>query len=148
MSRFVRPDVTKLKISGGDTLVVKRRLNAGEQRAAFARMATAAADGSLHVNRLQVGHAMVLAYLVDWSLTDDSGKVVEIRDRPIEAIEAALNALDSESYTEIKTAIEDHDAAIREAREQEKNGPDGANESSAISPSPVSVTGDMSGSAS
>ena len=46
-SRFVRPDVTVLHISEGDTLTVKRRLNAGEHRAMFARMYLAGVDGQL-----------------------------------------------------------------------------------------------------
>lgn len=121
MNRFVAPETQVLKISRGDTLTVKRRLNAGEQRAAFARMALAGTDGALRINPLEVGLATILAYLVDWSLTDASGKVVPISGQAPDVVAAALNALDPGSYAEIREAIEAHDAAVQEAREQEKN---------------------------
>lgn len=47
MSRFVRPDMVTLKLSGGDTVVVRKRLNTGETREAFARMYQTGADGSM-----------------------------------------------------------------------------------------------------
>jgi hypothetical protein len=145
MSRFVTPDVKVLKISQGDTLTVKRRLNAGEQRAAFARMAQAGVDGALRVNRLQVGISLVIAYLVDWSLTNNGASVV-IRDQPIEVVTAALDALDPDSYNEIKDAIEAHDVEVAKERERRKNSPDGANVLPVISPSLDVVTGDTNGS--
>jgi hypothetical protein len=37
MSRYVVPETKTLTISNGDTLVVRKRLNRGEQTAAFAR---------------------------------------------------------------------------------------------------------------
>lgn len=148
MSRFVPPAVKTLTISHGDTLTVKQRLNTGEQRAAFARMSMATANGDLKVNPLEMGIGLVVAYLVDWSLVDDHGRLVVIRDQPPEVVQAAVDALDPESFAEIKAAIQAHDAGVLEAREQEKNDQDGANGSSVISPSPGSVTGDTSGSSS
>lgn len=145
MSRFVRPETKVLKISQGDTLTVKRRLNSGEQREAFARMYVAGVDGAMRVNSLAVGLSLVLAYLVDWSLTDDNGKIVAIRDQPVDVVVAALDALEADSYTEIKDAIQAHDVAVREERDTEKKERAGANGSSAISPLPDSVTGDTSG---
>lgn len=145
MSRFVRPDTKILKISNGDTLTVKCRLNSGEQRAAFARMAVAGVDGEMRVNAMQVGLSLVVAYLVDWSLTDEDGNVVEIRDQPPETVTAALDALDVESYTEIKNAIEEHDEAVRAARDEAKKNRDSGNGSLAISTSPALVTGESNG---
>src|SRR5262245_17812206 len=146
MSRFVRPETSLLRISGGDTLTVKRRLNAGEQRRAFAKMSVQDAAGDLRVDRLQVGIAMVLAYLLDWTITDDNGAVVAIRDQPIDTVAAVLDDLEPESYEEIRDAIERHDAKTRAEREKEKNARDGASGSSATSPSPDGATGDMNGS--
>jgi hypothetical protein len=146
MSRFVRPDTTTLKITQGDTLVVKRRLNAGEQRAAFARMATAGVDGELRVNSMNVGLSLIVAYLVDWSLVNDDGDIVPIRDQGPDVVAAALDELDPVSFAEIREAIEQHDVNVRKERDQEKNAQDGAIGSSAISPSPDAVTGAMSGS--
>jgi hypothetical protein len=146
MSRFPPPTVKVLHISQGDTITVRTRLNAGESRVAYARMMRTGADGELVVDRTKQPLALILAYLVDWSLVDDAGQLVEIRRQPEEVVIAALDALDTDSYLEIKTAIEAHDLAILQARLELKKNPDGASESSAISPLPDAATGDTSGS--
>lgn len=135
-SRIVRPETTTLQISAGDWLLVKKRLNAGEQRAMFARMYLAGVDGLLRVNPLQRGLAQITAYLLDWSLTAPDGAQIVIRDKPIEVVVAALDALDLESFAEIRLAVEAHEEAMTTAREQEKNGPDGEKASRATSLSP------------
>lgn len=145
-SRFVRPDTTTLRISQGDTLTVKRRLNAGEQRALFARMYIATVEGALKVNPLQSGLSLVLAYLIDWSLVDADGTRVAILDRPLVDVTATLDALDPDAFGEIKDAIEAHDDAVREARSIEKKRPAGETPSPSISPSPDAVAGATSGS--
>jgi hypothetical protein len=147
-SRFVRPDTTVLRISNGDTLTVKRRLNAGEQRAMFARMYAAGVDGNLKVNPLETGIARVTAYLVDWSLTDDEGKRVDIRGLSIIELTSVIDGLDPGSFAEIKDAIEKHELAMDAERVQEKNDQGGENTSSAISSSPGSTAGATSGSTS
>lgn len=141
MSRFVRPDTTVLKISQGDTLTVKRRLNSGEERALFARIYLAGVDGKLTVNPFQHGIGMVTAYLVDWSLTDDEGKRVAIDKLSIEALTNVLNGLEPTSFGEIRQAVEEHDDAMRAEREEIKNDPDGAKALPAISPSPSDAAG-------
>lgn len=141
MSRFVRPDVVILKLSDGDTLTVKARLNAGEEHDAFARMIESAPDGSLRRNLRWAGISLAVAYLVDWSLTDDDGRLVAIRDHAPDAVLAILKALDPDSYKEVREAIEAHDTAVRAKREQEKNGQGGGLGSPAISPSLVGVAG-------
>lgn len=120
MSRFVRPETATLTISNSDTLTVKRRLSSGEQRAAFARMYLAGVDGTLKVNPLQTGVALITAYLVDWSLTDDDGHRVEIRGASIEELTAILDGLDPDSFTEIKDAVERHEAAMSAERLEKK----------------------------
>ena len=145
-SRIVRPETTTLHISAGDWVLVKKRLNAGEQRAMFARMYLAGVDGLLHVNPLQGGLARITAYLLDWSLTAPDGSQIVIRDEPIDAVARALDALDTESFGEIRLAIEAHEEAMAKAREQEKNGQGGETASPAISPSPSAVAGASSGS--
>lgn len=145
MSRFVRPETTILKISNGDTLTVKRRLTSGEVREMHKRMYISGVDGTLRANPLQAVLAMVVTYLVDWSLTDDEGRLVAIRDQPTETVIAALDALDSESFVEIKTAIDAHEAEMAAERDQEKKQSAGVNELSAISPSLVGVAGGTSG---
>ncbi len=134
-SRFVRPDTTVLKISDGDTLTVKRRLTSGEQRACYARMYLAGVDGQLRVNPMETGLALVTAYLVDWSLTDDADTRVEIRGASIDELTSILNNLDHESFVEIKQAIEAHEVAMVVERTEEKKRMAGATNGLAISPS-------------
>jgi hypothetical protein len=145
-SRVVRPETQTLQISGGDWLLVKKRLNHGERQEAFARRYISDIFGQ-RVNLALAGMDPVLAYLVDWSLTDLDGHVIPIRGKPYDERVTALNSIDGESFAEIRTAIEVHEAAMTSAREVEKNGQDGAKESSAISPSLASVAGDSTTSA-
>jgi hypothetical protein len=145
MSRFVRPTTTVLRISDGDTLTIKTRLSSGEQRDAYSRMYLTA-SGELRVNPLQQGLALITAYLVDWSLTDDDGALVPIRGVSIEELESVLNGLDPESFTEIKDAIQAHETATRAAREEEKKRRTGSNGAAATSPSPSGVAGELVGS--
>jgi hypothetical protein len=144
-SRFTRPDVTVLKLANGDTLTVKRRLTAGEQRAMFARMYQTV-NGSTRVNTLQVGIATCLAYLVDWSLTDDDGQPVAIRGLPPEDLAAILDSLTPEDFKEISKAIDDHSEAMEAHRSAEKKTEPGAEASSSTSPSPVATAGATNGS--
>lgn len=139
-SRFVRPDVDVLTISNGDTLTVKKRLTAGEQLESYARASIDDANG-LRANRLKSGLALVTAYLIDWSLKDDAGNIVPIRDLAVQDLEAKVCALDYASFVEIKDAIEQHEQRQDAARAQEKNGQGGENTSSAISPSPSDSAG-------
>lgn len=144
--RVVSPDMVRLSLSEGDWIEVKRRLNAGEQRAMFARMYLAGVDGLLRVNPLQQGIAKITAYLLDWSLVGPDGKVIVIADRPVETLASALDSIDPESFAEIRRAIDAHEEAMEAEREAAKNSLGGAKESSAISPSLSGVAGDLSGS--
>lgn len=131
-SRMRRPETVRIDISDGDYLIVKKHLTAGEQRGMFARMIRDERDT---VNPLKVGMSQILAYLLDWSLIDLDGKPVKIADQPESAVQAALDAIDVESFDEILTAIKQHEAAMKAEREKEKKQRDGGHESSAISPS-------------
>lgn len=148
MSRFVTPEVVTLKISHGDTLTVKRRLNSGEQRAMYARMYLAGVDGRLRADTFKTGVAIITAYLVDWSIVDDAGTVVPIREKSVDEVTSVLDSLDQDSFLEIKQAIEAHENAIAAERDAAKKSQDGANNESAISPSPSGAAGALTGSAS
>jgi hypothetical protein len=118
-SRFVSPQTTTLKLSNGDTLTVKRRLNFGEQTDQLAAMASAPLPGetTMRANPFEIGIAMVLAYLLDWSLTDEDGVHVEIRDKPREEVRSILRQLDPLDFQEIRVAVETHVAAQDQLRE-------------------------------
>jgi hypothetical protein len=138
-SRVVQPDAVTLSISNGDTLLVKKRLNAGEHKQMTKR---GRLDG------IEAGTATILAYLLDWSLKGPDGKGLKILDQPPSLVEAAIDSIDVDDYNEVLRAIEAHAVAMQKARDLEKNNRDGAKTSSVISPSPDGFTGDTSGSAS
>lgn len=139
---FVRPQTSRLDLSDGQWLIVKQRLTAGEQRAAFARMYLAGADGRLRVHPLESGLAQITAYLLDWSLTDDDGKPVAIRDLSAEDLTTVLDNLDPDRFTEIKLAVERHEEAQLAARAEKKKAiPAGETEPGKTSPSPSDVDG-------
>jgi len=144
-SRVVRPETKRLTISNGDWLLVKKRLNHGEQQEAFARRYQADVVGS-RVNLRLLGMDRVLAFLVDWSLIGLDDQVIEIRGKSADEVEAALNSIDPESFEEIRTAIDAHERAMADERAAEKNGTAGAIESAAISPLPSAAVGASSGS--
>jgi hypothetical protein len=116
MSRFVTPAEIRLPISDGDYLIVKNRLNAGETLEMYARMRGTAEQ----VDPLKFGIAMIQAYLLDWSIADDAGRVVSVRDQPPEVIAGALTNLEYPDFQEILTAIRAHDDAITAARQEKK----------------------------
>lgn len=144
-NRFVRPETRVLKISHGDTLTVRRRLNRGEEAAMFARMYVAVEGGGSRVNRLQIGLATVVAYLLDWSLVDGEERKVEIDGKSADELEAILNALDPADFAEIRDAIDAHVAEMDAERSAGKQS-DGEPKSPAISSSPADAGGDTNGS--
>jgi hypothetical protein len=142
MSRFVKPTEVRLPISEGDYLIVKEKLTAGEQLEVFARLYKTAEGGSsggitvgrggvqesMTLDPLQVGLSTVLGYLLDWSLTDDDGRLVSIRNQPIDVVTAALRNLEFDDYQEIVAAVQAHDQRIQAARQEKKRfgGPSGS----------------------
>src|SRR5262245_51273878 len=119
-SRFVRPDSVVIPISDGDTITVKRRLDHGEEHEKHARLYyVEPEEGRLRVDPLRVPMAPETAYLLDWSIGDEQGKV-EIRGLAPEALERVLDKLDPEAFAEIGRAIAQHEGAQAEARAQEK----------------------------
>jgi hypothetical protein len=161
--RFVRPETAVLTLSGGDTLIVKKRLTAGEQRAQLGRAYTTTPTGLAALNFMETGIALVTAYLVDWSILKDDGETigvgygeiprrvpdpdaVKIRGLSIDELTAVLNNLDPASFTEIKEAIEAHIAAGDAARANEKKTLTGATPAPPTSRSPSVADGASSGS--
>jgi hypothetical protein len=115
-SRVVQPDSCRLPLSAGDWILVKKRLSAGENKRMVQR-------GS--VDLVEAGTAKILAYLLDWSVTDPAGKPIVIRDEPDSVKEAAIDSIDPDSYGEILRAIEAHETAMRTERDAQKKIPAG-----------------------
>lgn len=124
-SLFARPDTIDLAIAsgGGHTLTVKRRLNAVDSRKmrAMKEMITLAEV------------AVVMAYLVDWTLVDDAGKLVPIDTDS--KMGQALDALDEDVFSEMYAVVLAHQQAMQAERDAEKNALGGGMKSPAISPS-------------
>jgi|SRR5262245_2353580 len=127
--RVVQPDLVRLPLSDDDWIEVKRELNAGETRQIQIRMMaqTSITPGErVGLDPAKVGLTQALEYLVAWSLVDAQG-------RPLEISEGALNLIDYDSQQEIITAIEAHDADVRERRERDRKNRRGAMSSAVIS---------------
>lgn len=131
MSRFMKPATVVLRISENETLVVKKRLSRGEQAEMFALMRAPGHLG-LQADAMRVSLERVLAYLVDWSITDN-GKPVPYRDIDRQGRIDTLNSMTPEGFIEIRDAIDHHIATEDEAIEAEKKIPNGGTESLAKS---------------
>jgi hypothetical protein len=131
-SRMRRPETVTLNISQGDWLVVKKRLTAGEYRE-WMRFAMKP-DGQ-GIDPLNYGLGKVVAYLLDWSITDADNSRIDIVGQPREVVASALNALSVDDWTEILKAIEAHEAAMEKEAETEKNAQATGNGSSQTLPS-------------
>jgi len=141
MNRFIKGDTAVLTLENGDTLIVKQRLNTGETRA----MRAAILDGDGAASRAdRAAYAVVVAYLLDWTLTDD-GRPVVIRDQPADVVRSVLDALDYDSFIELATAIGDHVARETARRADEKKAPATGTESPATWPSPFVAAGATNG---
>ena len=145
MSRFVKQTEIRLPLSDGDYLIVKERLNMGEDRDRTGAMVSVNPYGRREVDPLKYPLATVQAYLVDWSLTDDEGRIMPIRHAPPEEVAAILTTLDPDDFQEILAAIEAHETRVTAAREEKKRTT-GATASAPSSRSLVGVAGGMSGS--
>jgi hypothetical protein len=142
MSRFVKPKTVRLPLSQGDFIDVKYRLNAGEQQALFAKMSPHVVPGEkMRLDSQHVISAKIVMYLVGWSFTDDGRPVPMTPDLPEDVRLATINNLDTETFAELRKAIDAHEDAVDAEIAAAKNGQDGASGSSAISPSVDSLAG-------
>ena len=128
MSSRVRiPERTVLPISNGDTITVKKHLNAGEFRAMVrTQYVTHPVTGDVaRANPVDMGVDRIMAYLLDWTITDHADRPIVIAQQSADVVRSALDAITPETYTEILKAIDAHDDAMRAVREQKKTIPAG-----------------------
>jgi hypothetical protein len=117
MSRFLKPEIVRLNLTGNDWITVKRQLTAGEQRRVFARTVKAVKAGQpIEIDLELAGISSLVEYLIDWSFTDEVGKPVVIRDMPREYVIDVLNSLDADSFNEITEAISAHEKTIADEK--------------------------------
>jgi hypothetical protein len=113
-------------------------------RARIVRSTIMNGDGVPHTNGLQFALCRVSAFLLDWTVPDESGAIVPIRDLPAADLEAVLDNLEPDAFADIHNAIEAHEAAMANERAEQKKTA-GATPSAPISPSPAAVAGDTNG---
>jgi hypothetical protein len=120
-SWFIRPETVTLPISDGITITVRKRLTAGELRARIVRSSVVdPATGLDRVNWMQINLSKVSAYLLDWTVPDDSGSVVPIRGISVQELETILDLLEPERFAAIHNAIDAHETAMQAQRAEEK----------------------------
>ncbi len=133
MARVTRPETDTLPLANGETLIVRKRLNAGERRDMM--RAWRGADGRL--DGFLSGQATVLAYLIDWTVKDDlSGEPLIIRGKTRAEIAATLDSLDPEDAKEIEQIVDLHDDKMIAERKEQKKIQISSQTSGSVSPSP------------
>lgn len=121
--RVHKPDTVRLPLSGGDSILVKRYLTAGEHRAVLRASLQPLAAGEtpkLEMDADAFGIALVLAYLLDWTFQDADGSPLVIADQAPETVRAVLERIDAGAYDEVQGAIQRHQVAMKAALEAEK----------------------------
>jgi len=126
--RFVAPETVTLPLSDGDSITIKKRLSHGERDAMLARMR--ADDGK------DLRAAELAGYLVSWS-----SSIPYSLDMSQDERIATINALDADSYDEIRDALKAH----HDTQQAEKKRRTGAIASAPISSSPAVLVGATSG---
>ena len=114
-----RTKVLPLPVDGW-TLTVHEELNHGQHIAMLARVYRETEDGKLHRDALKNSDALVIAYLVDWTLTDSSGERIDIKGLKPEDLQDVLNNLRIPVALQVKQAVQAHDATIGAAAEDQK----------------------------
>src|SRR4029453_14560283 len=103
-SRYRKQEEMRLELSGGDWLLVRKHLTAGEERDAQARVIKAGTfkhGEKPELDLEQLGIAQAAGYLLDWSITDADEKPIRIRDQSYAFVAAALRNQTPESLREI-----------------------------------------------
>jgi len=116
---FVRPEVVRLDLPEGQWLDVKKYLTRGEFSEVIAAMAGEVSPAGWRRPNVEMsGLAMVMAYLVDWSLDDANGKRVQIDTTAKK--KSALNNLALEHYHAIENAVSAHIDSMAVVLEEKK----------------------------
>ena len=131
---FVRPATARVALPDGEWIEVKQRLTIGEERRQQASVIKEVrTDGRVTPDLEMLGKAETLAYLVEWSLRDEDGRVVRIDTDARKS--AAIDSLSPEAFRLISEAITAHVERMAAERDVQKNVMDGVNALSTTSPS-------------
>jgi len=122
-ARYRTQETHRIELEGGDWLLVRKHLTAGEERQGHANVlvgGTFKAGERPDVDPRRLGIAQAVAYLIDWNITDKDDKPLVIRDQPFDVVAAMLEAQTPESLKEILKAIDLHDDAMVAERNHQK----------------------------
>jgi hypothetical protein len=137
-SFYRKQEEVRLELPGGEWLLVRKHLTAGEVRDAQAKVIKAGAFKAGERPELDLEHlgiAQAVSYLLDWSITDVNDNPIRIRDQAYPFVAAALRNMTPEGLQVILDAIQAHDGAMTAEREHEKKVRAGASE-----PAPTSTS--------
>jgi hypothetical protein len=132
MIAFAKGDTRTLTLPSGERLIVRYELSAGQSRAHYGRLYVPNGAG-LRVDPMQIGLSLITAYLVDWTVCDETGAPVPIRGLSVDELGDVLNALTAASFAEIREAIEAHEQTVLAERLEKKTDPATANAPAATS---------------
>jgi hypothetical protein len=120
--RVVAPDVVRLPLSDGDSVEVKKILNAGEYRKLIYDQFKESPDGDkVVVDHSKVGMAKLLAYIIGWTFVGFNGQPLPYRpDEPEDIRRATIDGLDQDTYRELIAAVTAHEEREDAALEAQK----------------------------
>jgi hypothetical protein len=104
----VMPDTVTLPLAYGWTVTVWAELTHGQHTDMQIRMFRDGGNGEIVRDLTKITDAAVMAYLVDWTLTDAQGQRIEIRGLKPDALQDVLRNLRQFAAGEVKQAIEAH----------------------------------------
>ncbi len=148
---FPAPETEKLPIYGPLFVVVKKRLTMGEERLARRRLYVPDPNATqqLRFDPTMGALTTVMAYLVDWNLTQ-GGQKVEVRALALAAqkdeakakeLQELIEGIDSAYFDAIHDAIKEHEKKQVELSAFLKKSPDGKKQKSETSELPSEPAG-------
>lgn len=127
MKWFVQPETVRLDIPENNWIDVKKELTKGERDKSNALLIKEVrGDGRMTPDFEMMSKAEVMAYLVDWSLKDSTGKAIDIESDAARL--SALNSMSEEGFDAISSAVKTHVEKM-EAEKPEKKAKRGARKS-------------------
>jgi hypothetical protein len=135
-NRFPSPAVDRLPLSDGDFIEVKRDLTVGEEKdiSLLAMREMSQEDGTIKFrpDYQLMPFAKAVIYLVSWSFHNAKGPV-KLEDDQKKRL-AQLRALEPETWTEIETAIGDHEDKVADAKKPQAGTTDTETSSASAAP--------------
>lgn len=131
---IVIPRTVILPLDYGWTVTVWDELTHGQYTTMRSRMFTEGDAGTLRPDPTRYFDGLVVAYLVDWTLTDAQDQRIDIRGLKPDALQEAFGNLRQFAALEVQRAIEAHHERVTAAIADLKKTAAGAPPSATTSP--------------